>query len=79
MCTVRLTPLFSEEFQELQRWADSVAPPYGPAEIFEFNRIYRRIYPALSREERRRAEKIVDALIDGVGDPAWTAKIYGVV
>lgn len=79
MCTVRLTPLYSEEFQELQRWFHSVAPPYGLQEIHEFNRIYRRIYRALSREERRRAEEIVDALIDGVGDPAWTAKIYGVV
>jgi len=79
MCTVQLIPLYSEEFQELQRWFSSVDPPYSLEEIVEFNRIYRRIYRLLGREERRRAEEIVDALIAGVGDQAWAAKIYGVV
>jgi hypothetical protein len=79
MQTAEITRLYSKEFQELQLSFHSMRPPYGLCDILAFNRTYQRIYGKLSREERRRAEEFVDALIRGVANEEWASKIFGVV
>ncbi|MGZ8250686.1 MAG: hypothetical protein ACXWUF_21910 [Methylomagnum sp.] len=71
--------LYSDRFDELRRYFMSIEPPYTLQHIREFNRIYGRIYPVLTKDEKRRAEDFVDALIAGVGRQEWAEKIYGVV
>jgi hypothetical protein len=74
-----VSPLYSEHFNELRTFFQSLQPPYTLHHIREFNAIYRRIYPALSREEKRRAEDFVDSLIEGLERKDWAPKIFGVV
>lgn len=74
-----VSTLYSERFDELRSYFVSIAPPYTLTHIRHFNGIYRRIYPLLTRDEKRRAEDFVDALIDGVERKEWACKIFGVV
>ncbi|WP_348758617.1 hypothetical protein [Candidatus Methylocalor cossyra] len=74
-----VSSLYSGQFDTLREFFYSIQPPYTLAHIREFNAIYRRIYPQLSREEKRRAEEFVDALIAGLENPEWASKIFGVV
>lgn len=71
--------LYSDTFDELRRYFMGIEPPYSLQHVREFNRIYGRIYPILSKDEKRRAEDFVDALIAGVERREWAEKIYGVV
>lgn len=72
-------PFYSAEFIELQEVFRSLEKPYGLADILLFNRTYQRIYGRLGREEKRRAEEFVDALIEGVERRKLVSKIFGVV
>ena len=53
--------------------------PYTKHDIRAFNAIYRCIYRGLSREERHRAEEMVDLMIEGLENPQLAEMIYGVV
>lgn len=79
MQTAEITHLYSREFHELQLSFQRMQPPYGLHDILAFNRIYQRIYGRLTREEKRRAEEFVDALIGGVANEEWASRIFGVV
>jgi hypothetical protein len=74
-----ISTLYSERFDELRSFFQGIRPPYTLQHIREFNALYRNIYPALSREEKRRAEDFVDSLIDGLEKKEWAPKIFGVV
>lgn len=74
-----ISSLYSEDFDQLRHYFQSIAPPYSLSNIRDFNLIYRSIYPELSREEKRRAEDFVDALIDGLEKKEFASKIFGVV
>ncbi|NJD06427.1 MAG: transposase [Methylococcaceae bacterium] len=73
-----LVPL-DNKLQVLANFFAAIDKPYGLSEIFRFNAIYRELYPDLSQAERIQAELYVDKLIDGVEEPAYAARIYGVV
>jgi hypothetical protein len=78
----QITPLRSArrgsaEFQELQAWFGKHRPPYSLQDILTFNAIYQRDYRHLSPEEKRRAEELVDALIEGAGRREWEARVFG--
>jgi hypothetical protein len=79
MRATNISSLYSENFDELRRYFQSIRPPYSLVDIRQFNMIYRNIYPVLSREEKRRAEDFVDALIDGLEKKEFASKIFGVV
>ena len=79
MNTAKSIPTDSSAFQELNTLINAMASPYGQGDIVRFNLLYQRIYPQLSRDEKRRAEEFVDALIAGVEKEEWTSQIYGVV
>jgi hypothetical protein len=79
MRATNITCLYSADFDELRRFFQGIKPPYSLVNIREFNSIYRSIYPVLSREERRRAEDFVDALIEGLEKKEFASKIFGVV
>jgi hypothetical protein len=79
MRTAKIVPLFSAEFQGLNTLFQELQPPYGLPEILRFNRAYQPIYPRLAAEEKRRAEEMVDALIEGVERRELRARIFGVV
>ena len=79
MLATNLTPLRSASFDQLRLFFQYNDPPYDLQVIRDFNALYRGIYPVLSREERRRAEALVDALIDGLEQKEWASKIFGVV
>ena len=69
----------SPHFRQIECWVRQHERPYSAHDIHDFNRLYRRSYPLLSQEEKRRAElEIVDLLIEGVEDPKLKARIYGV-
>lgn len=72
-------PLHSAEFLELQEVFRSLEKPYGLGDILLFNRTYRRIYGRLGKEEKRRAEEFVDALVAGVERQQLASRIFGVV
>ena len=74
-----ISTLYSERFDELRSYFQSIQPPYTLQHIREFNAIYRRLYPVLTREEKRRAEDYVDALIEGLENKDWASRIFGVV
>jgi predicted RNase H-like nuclease len=74
-----ISTLYSERFDELRSFFQGIQPPYTLQHIREFNAIYRRIYPMLSREEKRRAEDYVDSLIEGLERKEWAPRIFGVV
>lgn len=67
------------KLQVLENFFTTIEKPYGLSEIFRFNAIYRELYPDLSQPERLKAEQYVDQLIEGVEEPTYAAKIYGVV
>ncbi len=64
---------------ELESYFSSIRPPYTLQHIRNFNRLYHRLYPALDREEKVRAEEWVDRMIDNVERKEWASRIYGVV
>lgn len=72
-------PIHSSEFDELKDLFYTLEQPYGLKEIYRFNHTYERIYRNLRREEKRRAEMFVDALIEGIKTPDLACKIFGVV
>ena len=73
------TPAYSSGFLELSNLFHTLDSPYSLGDIARFNLLYQRIYAQLNRIERHRAEELVDALIDGLENREWAAKIYGVV
>jgi len=77
----RLLPLqeIDCKLQVLKNFFATIEKPYGLSEIFRFNAIYRELYPDLTVTERLQAERYVDLLIDGVEQPTYAAKIFGVV
>lgn len=79
MLATNISSLYSQDFDQLRRYFLSISPPYSLSNIRDFNRLYRTIYPTLSRDEKRRAEDFVDALIDGVEKKEFASKIFGVV
>ena len=79
MLASKITPIVSPEFVELNTLFQSLKKPYGLLDILRFNRIYQTAYWLLGKEERRRAEELVDALIEGVESHELKAKIFGVV
>lgn len=79
MNATNINYLYSDRFDELKRYFFGIQAPYTLGHIREFNAIYRKIYPSLNREERRRAEDFVDALIAGLERKEWASKIFGVV
>ena len=79
MNTAKVSQLYSDEFQEINRWFHTTPPPYGSRDIFRFNALYRQAYPILSREEKRRVEEFVDVMIERVESRHLVDKIFGVV
>ena len=79
MNTATVTPIHSSSIQELNDLFNSLQKPYGQSEIVRFNLAYQRLYPNLSRSERLRAEKLVDALLVNLEDENLASKVYGVV
>lgn len=74
-----LMPTHSDAYEELMLFYRSLAMPYTKHDIRAFNAIYRCIYRSLSREERNRAEEMVDLMIEGLENPQLAEMIYGVV
>jgi hypothetical protein len=74
-----IAPLHSSSMQDLNCLFNSLQKPYGKGEIVRFNLAYQRLYPTLTRAERLRAEKLVDALLDNLEDERLAPKIFGVV
>jgi hypothetical protein len=79
MNTAEIVPIHSPEFSEIKHFFHVHKPPYGLEHIFRFNRLYKRVYSQLNKEERRRSEEFVDKLIDELEDPRLASKIFGVV
>ena len=79
MHQTNVTPIHSADLQQLQSLFLTLDKPCGISEIIRFNQLYRRVYPDLSRLEKRRAEDLVDALIADLEHPDLAPKIYGVV
>jgi hypothetical protein len=71
--------LYSDDFHQLKTYFQGISSPYTLEHIGGFNAIYRRIYPILNRDEKRRSEEFVDILIDNLERKEWAAKIFGVV
>jgi hypothetical protein len=71
--------LYSDGLHELEAHFQSLTPPYTHQHIREFNSIYRRIYPILTRDEKTKAESFVDSLIEGVEQEVLITRIFGVV
>jgi hypothetical protein len=74
-----ITPIHSASIQELNELFNNLQKPYGRGEIVRFNLAYQKLYPNLSRHEKRRAEALVDALLVNLEDERLASKIYGVV
>ena len=77
--TVTKTSLHSVGYQELSRFFFGISPPFSKQDVHAFNRLYRRIYPTLPPQEKRKAEWIVDMMIVSVEKPELAKLIYGVV
>ncbi len=73
------SPTPPSAIHELEMLFGSLKMPYDQTEIVRFNLAYQRVYPCLSRTEKRRAEQLVDALIDDLEQKGLASKIYGVV
>ncbi len=69
----------SHSYEELLAFCRDLPSPYTEHDVRAFNAIYRCIYGGLSREERLRAEDLVDLMIDGLESPGLASLIYGVV
>lgn len=69
----------SDGYQELMEFCRNINAPYTEHDVRAFNAIYRYTYPTLSREEKRRAECIVDLMIEGLQQRNLASLIYGVV
>jgi len=65
--------------RNLSCYFNSIQPPYGVKEISQFNAIYRQLYPHMNPAEKHRAEKFVEAMLEGVESPDHASKIFGVV
>ena len=74
-----VTHIHSTGIQELNELFNNLRKPYGQGEIVRFNLAYQKVYPQLSRLEKRRAEVLVDALLVNLEDERLASKIYGVV
>jgi len=74
-----VTPIQSSGIQELNELFNNLQRPFGQGEIVRFNLAYKRLYPNLSRSEKRHAEKLVDAMIVDLEHEDLACKIYGVV
>lgn len=74
-----VTPIHSDGYEELMSFCRNLTTPYTEHDIRAFNAIYCCIYQGLSREERRRAERLVDLMIDGLESRKLASLIYGVV
>jgi hypothetical protein len=70
-------PRHSAELQELQAWFNQHKPPYSLQDVVAFHAMYQAHYPLLSPEEKRLAEGLVDALIEGAGRREWEARVFG--
>lgn len=68
----------TQQFDELNRLFNSFSAPYTEDDVRAFSTLYRRIYFKLKREERIRAEALVDRIIEGLVDPSLSSLIYGV-
>ncbi len=79
MKTESASPLCPTCIQELNDLFNSLQKPYALGEIVRFNLAYQRLYPQMSRSEKRCAEKLVDALLVNLEDKNLASKIYGVV
>ncbi len=79
MNTATNSPVYSSGIQEINELFDNLHAPYGKGEIVRFNLVYQRIYPCLSQAEKKRAEKLVDELIENLQDVRLAPEIYGVV
>lgn len=73
------TSLCSPDYESLSRWFYMLEPPYSEADVRQFNQIYRSIYPALNRHERRKAEWLVDVMVSRLERKASAPLIFGVV
>ena len=71
--------LHTNEFYAIHMWFHATPPPYGFHDILKFNALYRKAYPVLSREEKRRVEEWVDRIIENVETPKLVKRIFGVV
>lgn len=75
-----LTQLYySKDYQRLTSFFFSITPPFSKQDVCDFNQLYRAIYPGLPRNEKWKAEWLVDMLIESVEDPELVKLIYGVV
>jgi len=79
MNAVNISPIHSPAIQEINELFKSLNKPCGQGEINRFNVAYQRVYPQLSRLEKRRAEELVDELINNLEHRRLASKIYGVV
>ena len=77
--TAHVSPLHSDEYEELMIFCRNIAAPYTEHDVRAFNALYRCIYPRLSRAEKRLAERLVDMMIDGLQSRELAPLIYGVV
>jgi hypothetical protein len=71
-----------ESSREYQRLADlffGKTPPFSKQDVYDFNQLYRIVYPGLPRHEKWQAEWLVDMIIDRIEDPDLAKLIYGVV
>lgn len=73
-----VTPMFSEQYTGLVNVFQAMSPPYREGDVRAFGTIYARIYKDLPRDERQRAEKLVDLVIEGLERRESAALIYGV-
>lgn len=69
----------SSEYQELSRLFFALTPPFSQQDVQAFNRLHRKVYPALPPHEKRKAEWLVDVAIASVEKPELAKLIYGVV
>lgn len=79
MNSASVTPIYSPGIKELNELFNNLQKPYGKGEIVRFNLAYQRLYPQLSRTEKRRAKILVDALITNLENEKLASHIYGVV
>ncbi len=79
MNTTNIASIRPSGIHELNELFNNQRKPCGKGEIVRFNLAYQRIYPQLSRAEKRHAEILVDTLIDNLEDEKLASMIYGVV
>lgn len=76
---LNVKPIHSAGYEELMQFCRHLTAPYTEHDVRAFNAIYRCTYRNLTREERRRAERLVDLMIDGLESRDLAPLIYGVV